>query len=137
MNRKAKEQLKAWGAAAALASIPLTVMAAGISDSELSIVEYGLFGQTSNSSTSGVAVAIGTNIDWSGTPTLAVGSDLNSYDANSLVVGHWNKNSQSDELFVVGKGSSGAEENAFVINAAGEVKAPVAQGDVPMGIFAN
>ena len=111
-------------AVAALLGVPVTVFALSGNDAEISY--YGWFGAPDSSTLgTGTALAIGPTASWdtSKSGLAVVGSNMNGYDSNSLVVGTMNKHTGgSGDAFVVGMGVGTTDENALEVHKDGTVR---------------
>lgn len=124
-------------AAMGLLVAPAIMFAASLTGDDLTVYSWGVFGSASLSSAAYNSVSVGgyNTIDFD--ESLAVGKSVHAYDANSVVIGMWNKDTGGNELFVIGKGTSSVKSNAFEVFDDGSVCIPVRQGDIDMGVFGN
>lgn len=115
-----------------MASIPLTAWA--VSDATLSLSDWGKIGSHGSAGTSSLLVGLGNSSHSYG---IISGYGCMSYCSFTTVVGKWNRNTgSSEELFIVGMGTSSDKKNALeVVGNSGIVRVPVRQGDVAMGVY--
>lgn len=123
----------------ALAGVPLTLWAAGLTGSDITVTTWGLFGTYNYVGYSNSSVAVGTsNTNYDADNSLLVGSNLIAYDDNSLVVGKWNEDTGGQELFVAAIGTDYSnKKNAFEVTAEGRVRIPEVQGELSLGDYGN
>lgn len=122
--------------------VPVTVLAISVSGNDLDIDSYGLFGGATGPGNGGAALAVGYTAQWDSTKDgmAAVGSNVNAYDSNSMVVGYWNKQTGgSGDAFVVGYGTSTEPKNAVEVHSDGTVRIGEAQHEsaASMGGFGD
>lgn len=137
-----KKFLRTVAGTAAIVSIPITAWA--LSGSTLEVSQWGEIGYHplySGSNYSSFLLLVGYNNNApSGAymyNSMAVGSNLNIYDENSVVIGTWNEDTTGDEAFVIGNGdSSSSASNSFVVLKDGAIQME-RQGDIEMGIYGN
>ena len=125
----------------ALVAAPATLNA--LSDYYFNIVYYGSIGSSNYASGTGsLAVGTNNNISYSSNSSAAIGTSLQVYNANSLVVGAYNVPTVG-AAFIVGIGSSTTRNNAMEVMTDGTVKIPgtanigkvPARGGISMGSF--
>lgn len=126
----------------ALVAAPATLNA--LSDYYFNIVYYGSIGPSNYASGTGsLAVGSNNNISYSSSSSsAAIGTALQVYNANSLVVGAYNVPT-AGAAFIVGNGSSTTRNNAMEVMTDGTVKIPgtanigkvPARGGISMGSF--
>lgn len=132
-------------AVVALASVPLTAFA--LYDTYGQFAQYVTVGSnlslyynsTSSSGTGGVLMVgtyNGVSSANSATNVMVIGSYNIAYDSDSAVIGKYNKNTQGDELFILGNGTSSAPSNAMEVFKNGTIRI-LRQGDISMGTYSN
>jgi hypothetical protein len=131
----------------ALASVPLTAYA--IYDSYGEFYNYVSVGYNSSSSSSSSSSNNGVLLvgyynamasssgSSSSSGSMAVGSYNVIYDRGSVVIGTWNKNTNGDELLILGNGTYSVPSNAMEVFKNGNVNVQgaitcAAGGDIPM-----
>lgn len=126
---------------AVLLGIPLMIKAADITGDYLEISYWGIFGSSWGSATSNVAIGDYNTWDTGVMNSLSVGSNLKTYDSDSLAVGTWNADTSRSELFIIGRGTGSLDKkNSLEVYLDGtdlEVRAVEPQGDIPTGIHSS